>query len=252
MMELSSNSNFQPSYTLRIHPNKLSVFCCCHFEGYVTLNVCRNIVNRRPIAAARLASQAQLPNAQQYQQSFNMSSIATDAPIEKAITQALTENLSPLHLEVINESYMHNVPKGSETHFKVFVVSSRFESLPLIKVNICCHTNFSINCRSGVTCWIRSFFCSLSDIDSSMILFVINLRAISCMPYQSKPRARLNGTSVTRSNRARVAAVVSASSQILCGAHKRTHFTCWIAYWFVEWKTNSNMYTLTTYKHVLF
>lgn len=64
------------------------------------------------------------------------SSVADDAPIEKAITQALTENLSPVHLEVVNESYMHNVPKGSETHFKVLVVSSRFESLPLIKVNI--------------------------------------------------------------------------------------------------------------------
>lgn len=60
------------------------------------------------------------------------------APIEKAITQALVENLSPVHLEVINESYMHNVPKGSETHFKVLVVSSRFESLPLIKVNNVC------------------------------------------------------------------------------------------------------------------
>lgn len=64
------------------------------------------------------------------------STVASDAPIENAITQALTENLSPVHLEVINESYMHNVPKGAETHFKVLVVSSRFESLPLIKVNI--------------------------------------------------------------------------------------------------------------------
>jgi len=62
-----------------------------------------------------------------------MSSVPNEAPIEKAITQALTENLSPLHLEVINESYMHNVPAGSETHFKVLVVSTRFESLPLIK-----------------------------------------------------------------------------------------------------------------------
>lgn len=48
-----------------------------------------------------------------------MSSVANEAPIEKAITQALTENLSPVHLEVVNESYMHNVPKGAETHFKV-------------------------------------------------------------------------------------------------------------------------------------
>ena len=33
----------------------------------------------------------------------------------------------------MNESYMHNVPRGSETHFKVVVVSDRFDSVPLIK-----------------------------------------------------------------------------------------------------------------------
>ena len=31
--------------------------------------------------------------------------------------------------QVINESYMHNVPKGSETHFKVVVVSGKFEEV---------------------------------------------------------------------------------------------------------------------------
>ena len=41
--------------------------------------------------------------------------------------------LQPTHLEVINESNMHNVPRGSETHFKVVVVSSAFEDLSLIK-----------------------------------------------------------------------------------------------------------------------
>ena len=30
---------------------------------------------------------------------------------------------APLHLEVTNESHMHSVPAGSETHFKVIVVS---------------------------------------------------------------------------------------------------------------------------------
>lgn len=57
-------------------------------------------------------------------------------PIEQAIAEALTEKLQPIHLEVVNESYMHNVPKGAETHFKVLVVSAKFESLPLIKVFI--------------------------------------------------------------------------------------------------------------------
>lgn len=55
-------------------------------------------------------------------------------PIEQAMKIALTEKLEPIHLEVVNESYMHNVPKGSETHFKVLVVSHKFETLPLIKV----------------------------------------------------------------------------------------------------------------------
>lgn len=59
----------------------------------------------------------------------------TSGPIEKAITEAITTKLDPIHLEVVNESYMHNVPKDAETHFKVLVVSEKFESLPLIKVN---------------------------------------------------------------------------------------------------------------------
>lgn len=56
-------------------------------------------------------------------------------PIAKAISAALNEHFQPIHLEVINESYMHNVPKDSETHFKVLVVSDKFKNLPLIKVN---------------------------------------------------------------------------------------------------------------------
>lgn len=65
---------------------------------------------------------------------LKMSSI-NYGPIEQAIREAITEQLDPIHYEVINESYMHNVPKGSETHFKVLVVSTKFESLPLIKVS---------------------------------------------------------------------------------------------------------------------
>nr|CAD7576204.1 unnamed protein product [Timema californicum] len=62
-------------------------------------------------------------------------SVAHDVskPIESVIRHKLTSCLNPVHLEVINESYMHNAPKGSESHFKVVVVSEKFESLPLIK-----------------------------------------------------------------------------------------------------------------------
>ena len=54
-------------------------------------------------------------------------------PIATAIEEKLTAALSPVHLEVLNESYMHNVPEGSESHFKVTVVSSEFDGKLLVK-----------------------------------------------------------------------------------------------------------------------
>ena len=53
--------------------------------------------------------------------------------IQSRIETKLREALVPSHLEVINESHMHSVPKGSETHFKVVVVSDRFEGLSPVR-----------------------------------------------------------------------------------------------------------------------
>ncbi|MCE0494350.1 BolA family protein [Vibrio salinus] len=47
--------------------------------------------------------------------------------IQDTIESKLTEALAPHHLEVVNESYMHNVPAGSESHFKIVVVSDEFK-----------------------------------------------------------------------------------------------------------------------------
>ena len=47
--------------------------------------------------------------------------------LQHAIEEKLRAALTPAVLEVHNESGMHNVPKGSETHFKVVVVSAAFE-----------------------------------------------------------------------------------------------------------------------------
>lgn len=52
--------------------------------------------------------------------------------IQQAIENKLTEALSPQHLEVLNESHLHNVPPGSESHFKVTVVTERFEGQRLV------------------------------------------------------------------------------------------------------------------------
>lgn len=48
------------------------------------------------------------------------------------IEQKLKTLFNPAHLEVINESNNHNVPAGSESHFKVIMVSTEFDNKMLI------------------------------------------------------------------------------------------------------------------------
>jgi BolA protein len=53
--------------------------------------------------------------------------------IATTIEKKLLTAFSPLHLDVVNESSNHNVPPGSESHFKVIIVSNHFENERLIK-----------------------------------------------------------------------------------------------------------------------
>ncbi|MCR9192273.1 MAG: BolA family transcriptional regulator [Gammaproteobacteria bacterium] len=41
----------------------------------------------------------------------------------------LTQTFEPTFLNLIDESYMHQVPAGSESHFKLTLVSSQFADL---------------------------------------------------------------------------------------------------------------------------
>jgi len=50
----------------------------------------------------------------------------------QSIERKLQAALSPLHLEVIDESHMHSVPEGAQSHFKVIVVSDAFDGEKLI------------------------------------------------------------------------------------------------------------------------
>ena len=47
-------------------------------------------------------------------------------PIESTITDKLAGEFNPQLLQVTNESYMHSVPAGSESHFKVVIVTDQF------------------------------------------------------------------------------------------------------------------------------
>ncbi len=52
--------------------------------------------------------------------------------IQEKITTKLNNAFAPEHLEVINESFMHNVPEGSESHFKIIIVCDDFKDKMLI------------------------------------------------------------------------------------------------------------------------
>ena len=43
------------------------------------------------------------------------------------IESKVLAGLRPVHLEVVDESYMHSVPAGAESHFRLLIVSERFE-----------------------------------------------------------------------------------------------------------------------------
>jgi len=52
--------------------------------------------------------------------------------VEDDISKKLQALLQPSYLQVSNESHMHNVPAGSESHFKVVAVSDEFNGKMLV------------------------------------------------------------------------------------------------------------------------
>ena len=70
---------------------------------------------------------------QVYQLFRTMSTTGIKAgPVETAIQNKLLEGLmgeKSIHLEIVNESYKHNVAKDSESHFNVLVVTDAFEGI---------------------------------------------------------------------------------------------------------------------------
>jgi len=54
-------------------------------------------------------------------------------PLEATITEKIREQFNPEVLQVTNESHMHSVPAGSESHFKLVVVSDQFVGKRLVQ-----------------------------------------------------------------------------------------------------------------------
>ncbi len=53
--------------------------------------------------------------------------------VQERIQEKLVKELTPTQLQVENESSMHSVPPGAESHFKVLIVSPMFEEKSLIQ-----------------------------------------------------------------------------------------------------------------------
>ena len=53
--------------------------------------------------------------------------------VQKLLEAKLNEGLSPQFMDVINESPQHSVPSGSESHFRVILVSDKFQDMPMVK-----------------------------------------------------------------------------------------------------------------------
>ncbi|XP_007485419.1 bolA-like protein 1 [Monodelphis domestica] len=75
--------------------------------------------------------------------SSSVKKAGAEGPVEAAIRAKLEQALCPEVLEIRNESSGHAVPPGSETHFRVAVVSSRFEGLSYLQRHRLVHAALS-------------------------------------------------------------------------------------------------------------
>tara|TARA_B100000963_G_scaffold53675_1_gene41736 strand:+ start:2030 stop:2335 length:306 start_codon:yes stop_codon:yes gene_type:complete len=53
--------------------------------------------------------------------------------VQDTIKKTLIKEFNPSVLKIVNESYMHSVPKNAETHFKLVIVSNFFMNITQVK-----------------------------------------------------------------------------------------------------------------------
>lgn len=70
--------------------------------------------------------------------------------VQAQIEQKLKSGLDLNYAEVINESHMHNVPAGSESHFKLILVANEFDGLSLVARHKLIYKILGDELKSGV------------------------------------------------------------------------------------------------------
>lgn len=69
---------------------------------------------------------------------------------ETSIRKKLLEYFNPTVVEVLNESHGHSVPKGSQTHFKVTLVSAFFNGVGRVKRHQMVYEKLAAELTTGV------------------------------------------------------------------------------------------------------
>ena len=54
---------------------------------------------------------------------------------QQRLENLIKNTFKPSHFEIINESYKHSVPKDSETHFKLIIVSDEFKNKSQVQIH---------------------------------------------------------------------------------------------------------------------
>lgn len=71
-------------------------------------------------------------------------------PVENRLVSKLSRAFNPAHLQVVNESHMHSVPPGSETHFKVVLAAESFIGKRQVQRHQAVYACLAEDLKSGV------------------------------------------------------------------------------------------------------
>ncbi|WP_373767679.1 BolA family protein [Glaesserella sp.] len=70
--------------------------------------------------------------------------------VESTISQKLTTEFAPVMLQIENESHRHSSGRGAESHFKVTLVSAKFDGLRAVSRHRAVYQCLSQELQNGV------------------------------------------------------------------------------------------------------
>ncbi len=70
--------------------------------------------------------------------------------LEGQIREKIASAFTPIYLELENESHQHSVPEGSETHFRIVIVSARFRGLSRVARSRLVYDCLALEMKSGL------------------------------------------------------------------------------------------------------